>query len=222
MSTTALQIINRVRDTLLDASAAVWSNDDLLDYMNEAQRAAVFLKLDANPVQEHVSLAAGVVQSIPQGQSGVLDGAGIIDVTHNLVGVALGRVVTLVDKELLDETNRFWPASTPEVTVENWCADPRDPTRFYVSPPNSGAGIVNIVYGGIPDLIFTTGQTIGLRDTYVPFIINYMLSQAYSKNSLKGDVAKTGYYMQQALQMLGIKSQSQVAVAPKVSSSPGM
>lgn len=222
MSTTAQQVLSRVRDTLLDEAAVAWSDPDLLNYLNEAQRAAVFLKTDANPVQEHVGLAVGIVQSIPQGQSGVLDGVGVLDVTHNFSGTTAGRVVTLVDKELLDETNRFWPSSTPESVVENWCADPRDPTRFYVSPPNDGTGIVNVVYGAIPDQVFTTSQSIGLRDTYVPFIINYMLAQAYGKNSLRGDTAKSGYYMQQALQMLGIRAQTQIAVAPKVSQSPGM
>lgn len=222
MSTTALQVINRVRDTLLDESAVVWSNADLLNYINEAQRAAVFLKLDANPVQAAITLAAGVVQSLPLASVSFQDGAGVIDVTHNLVSGSPGRVITLADKELLDETNRFWPAATQVATVQNWCADPRDARRFYVSPPNNGAGVVNVVYGAIPAAITDPATSLTLIDTYVPFVIAYVLSQAYGKNSLKGDVAKSAYYMQQAMQALGMKSQTQIAVAPKVSQSPGM
>lgn len=222
MATTALQIINRVRDTLLDASAVVWPNAILLDYINEAQRATVFVKLDANPVQASLTLAAGVVQSLPLAAGGFQDGAGIIDVTHNLVAGSPGRVITLADKELLDETNRFWPAATQVATVQNWCADPRDARRFYVSPPNNGAGVVNVVYGAIPAAITDTATNLTLIDTYVPAVINYVLAQAYGKNSLKGDVAKSAYYLQQWGQALGLKSQTQVAVAPKVSESAGM
>lgn len=222
MSTTALQVINRVRDTLLDESAVVWSNTDLLEYINEAQRAAVFLKLDANPVQAAITLVAGVVQSLPLGNVSFQDGAGIIDVTHNLVSGSPGRVITLADKELMDETNRFWPAATQVATVQNWCADPRDARRFWVSPPNDGTGVVNVVYGAIPAAITSTATALTLIDTYVPFVIAYVLAQAYGKNSLKGDVAKSAYYMQQAMQALGLKSSTQIAVAPKVSQSPGM
>mgnify|MGYP001559838227 CR=1 FL=1 len=219
----ASTIIARLRDTLLDEAAVVWSDDDLLQYISEAQRQIVFLKNDALPIEANLPLFTGVSQRLPLRSDDFLDGLCVIDVLRNYdnTNELQGRSITLVDKELLDETNRFWPTATQTAEVDSWAADPRDPRRFLVSPPNDGTGYVTVLYGAIPgDLI--ASDVIELPDAYVPSIIYYALAQAYGKNSLKGDLVKSNFYTQQFMQGLGIKAQSQIAVAPKVSESSGM
>lgn len=207
----ASAVVSTVRTTLVDADAVGWSDDELLQYLNEAQRAVVLLKPDANAISVEITLAAGTRQALPA------DGVAVFDLEFN---VASGRRITLVDKEVLDETNRFWPAATRVVDVEHWCADPRERTAFVVTPPNDGTGEVLAVYGAVPEAL-EAEDPIGLGDHYEPVLIQLTLARAYAKNTQRQDLAKSTAAMQAATTMLGIGSQGQVAVAPRVSSSPG-
>lgn len=199
-------IVNACRVTLIDASARTWSDDELVGYANEAIRTICFTKPDAYTVKEYVTLAAGVTQSLPAG------GIAILDVGDNQ---ASGRVCTLVDKDLLDHQNRFWYAATQETDAQHWCADPREPRRFDVTPPNNGSGSLELLYGAIP-ADTALGGSLPIPDSYHRAIECFVLARAYEKNSQKRDPNKSASYMQQFLQLLGLKSTAQIAVAPKV------
>ena len=205
-------IVNACRVTLIDAAAATWSDAELLGYLNEAERAVVFLKPDAYTVRDYIPMVAGTNQAIPTG------GVAVLDLSQNEVSK---RRVTLVDKELLDEANRFWQAATEETDVQHWCADPRDPTRFDITPPNDGTGSVLCLYGAVPTAIAATSNAINLNDSYQYALECFTLSRAYAKNSRKQDLAKSAAYMNEFRQSLGIKATAQIAVAPKVSSNVG-
>jgi hypothetical protein len=205
-------IVNACRVTLIDAQAATWSDDELLGYLNEARRTVVLLKPDAYTVREYLALVAGTKQQLPAG------GVAILDCGDN---EATGRVATLVDRELLDHMNRFWPAATPESGVMHWCADPRDPRRFDVAPPNDGTGSLEVLYGMTPAAV-ALGEEIGLLDVYQYPLECFTLARAYAKNTKRQDLGKSGGYMQEFRQSLGLKSVAQVAVAPKVNQNVGM
>lgn len=205
-------IVNACRVTLIDSAAATWSDAELLGYLMEGQRQVCFLKPDAYTQRDYVDLAAGVKQALPA------NGIAILDVGDNEVS---GRACTLVDKEMLDHSNRFWPAGTQEVDAQHWAADPRDPRRFDVTPPNTGTGSLEVLYGAYtPDT--ELGVDITLNDSYQFALECFVLHRAYAKNSKKQDLAKAGAYLETFKQALGIKSAGQVAVAPKVSQSAGM
>lgn len=204
-------IVNACRVTLLDASATAWSDAELLGYLMEAQRTVCFLKPDAYTKREYVALVSGIKQALPA------DGIAILDVGDN---EASGRACTLVDRDLLDHANRFWPAATAAVDAQHWAADPRDPKRFDITPPNAGTGSLEILYGAYtPSTALLADIT--LIDSYQRPLECFTLARAYEKNSKRQDLAKAGVYMQQFMQMLGVKSTAQIAVAPKVSDSPG-
>lgn len=205
-------IVNACRVTLIDAAAATWTDAELLGYLNEAERTVVFYKPDGYTLREYVPMVAGSKQALPEG------GIAILDINDNEVAKS---VITLVDKDLLYNENRFWPAATQVRDVQHWCADPRDPRRFDVTPPNNGEGSVEILYGAVPPTIAATDQPINLPDSYQYALECFVLSRAYAKNSKKQDLVKSGGYMQEFRQSLGIKSTAQVVVAPKVSESPG-
>lgn len=204
-------IVNGVRLTLIDAAKTAWSDDELLRYLNEAERTTAFLKPDAYTKREFVTLAAGVKQSLPEG------GIAILDAGENQ---ASGRVATLVDRELLDHANRFWPAATQETDVQHWAADPRDPRRFDVTPPNNGSGSLEILYGAIPPAVGLSDE-LTLPDSYQYARECFVLARAYAKNSKRQDLAKSASCMNEYRQALGIKSTAQVAVAPKVGGDAG-
>lgn len=208
-------IINNVARTLLDTAFRTWSRAEHIDNLNKAQRMLCGdLKLDAYPVRGFIPLVAGIAQDLPA------DATALMDISDNEDS---GRVVTQTDLALLQEENRFWPAATQQAEVENYAADPRVPRKFYVFPPNDGSGSVRATYGAFPDAVTgSSGEAFALSDAYQYPIEQIMLALAYAKNSKRQDLSKFQAYMNEARLALGLKSQGQVALAPKTSQSPGV
>lgn len=215
MAVSVETIVNNVARTLLDTAFRTWSRAEHIANLNDAVRLVCGdLKLDAYPKREFVALVAGIAQDLPA------QGTALIDITDNEVS---GRAVTQTDLAILQEENRFWPRGTQQAEVENFAADPRTPRKFYVFPPNDGAGSVRITYGAIPDeLTGSSGETLPLTDAYQYPIERIMLSLAFTKNTARQDLSKSQTFMNEARLALGLKSQGQVAVAPKTSQSPGV
>lgn len=204
--------IAKARADLVDGNSATWSDDDLLECLNEAIRATCQVRPDAYVVTANVSLVAGTIQNLPTGATS------LFDLLENVA--APQRRITQVDQSLLDETYRFWPGSTPQVYVQHFTADPRDKLQFRVYPPNDGTGEVVASYGAVPDPV-TSSDVIPLGDQYEPALYARMLGAAYRKDTQRRDLTKTAQYMQQWGQLLGLGAQADRAVAPKVSVSEG-
>ena len=206
MALVASDIVSDIRSILLDDDLVEWADDDMLRIVTDAGRLLSSLKPDAYTKREFIAMAAGTDQELPA------DGIAVLDVGMNEVSK---RAATIVDKELLDTENSFWGASTPEVDVQHWCADPRDPRRFDVTPPNDGTGSVQVLYGAAPPALTALGDSIVYVDTYKYALTAFSLHRAYAEQSRKGDSAKSQQWLQNGLQALGIKSVAAVQVAPK-------
>lgn len=205
-------LLDSVSTTLLDQSRRTWELPELCSYLNEALAATANVKPDMYTRQEFMTPAAGISQVIPA------DGVALLDIIQN----ETGQVVTQVDAGLLDEANRFWPAATQETEVEHFAADPRDPRRFNVTPPNDGNGSIQILYGAIPETVTgSSGETLPIAGSYLAPLTFYVLGKCYAKNSKKQDLGKATSYMNQWGALIGLKTKGQVAVAPKVAVSEG-
>jgi len=211
MALTATTLIDSVSGIALDTANRTWSRDEWLEYLNEALRTTALVHTDIYVVQAELTLAAGEQQEIPA------DGTGLVDVPRNTGG----RVVTQVDKGLLDESSRFWPAGTQEATVQHFTADPRNPLRFVVFPPNDGTGIIDLIYTATPPQLMYEAEELVVPDSYQAPLQNFMLGKAYQKNSKRQDLAKAGAYMGQWGQLLGLDATQTAAAMPKVAAQPG-
>jgi hypothetical protein len=207
--------INEVRRLLLDAGSTAYSAADLLGFLNEALAATANVKKDFYVVHGVIDLVAGILQALPE------DGVALIDITHN---IGSGKVCTQVDKDLLQEANRFWPVDEAEEDVENWAFSPKDPTRFLVTPPNLGGSAVALfgAYGAVPPEVTDPSQDMPVGRENQHALVNFMLARSYAISSKRYDPTKEAYYMNEWKQILGLKSTSTIAVSPKVSESPGM
>lgn len=205
-------LLDSVSTTLLDQARRTWDLPELVSYLKEALAATANVKPDMYTRQEFMTPVAGISQVIPA------DGVALLDVIQN---EASGQVVTQVDAGLLDEANRFWPAATRETDVEHFAADPRDPRRFNVTPPNNGGGSIQILYGAIPEVTGSSGEELPIAGSYLAPLTFYVLGKCYAKNSKKQDLGKATSYMNQWGALIGLKTKGQVAVAPKVAISEG-
>lgn len=202
--------VDGARLTLIDASKVAWSDNELVSYGNEAISTICHVKKDAYTRREYIPLVAGIKQELPAGGIAVLDGG------PNEVS---GRVCTLVDRELLDAENDFWPAATQERDAQHWAADPRDPRRFDVTPPNNGAGSVQFLFGAVPDTVAYAGEIL-IPDTYRRAIECFILARALAKKTRRQDPAQAAAYMEEFKQLIGLGSNAQIAVAPKLGETP--
>jgi len=209
MTITAATILDSVRKTTLDGAARAYSNDELLMFLTEALRSTAGEKLDFYTKCEFVTLVAGELQQIPA------DGVGVLNVIRNSVANG-GRVITQVQRDLLNEASRFWPAGTRQAQVEHFTTDPRDPLRYQVFPPNNGAGSVELLYGACPPEVTSVDQEMVVLDVYEGALVNYVLAKCYGVSSKKQDLAKFNGYMGQYRQTMGLKTKSQYALAPRV------
>lgn len=212
MAFTVGDVVSSARHTLLDALGTAWTDSELIEYVNEALEATSAVKPDMHVVRGNIEMVEGALQQLPEG------GVSLIDVFENAYS---GGLVTLVDKSLLEECNRFLTPADRDREVEHFTADPRDPTRFAVTPPNDGTGEVRAVYGAVHPAVTDLVDALDANNVYKPALIDYVLHRAYAKNSKRQDLTKSDYHKKQWGQALGLKSQSQAAIAPKVSVSEG-
>jgi hypothetical protein len=215
MSRTAGQIIGRVRRTLVDPTGVTWTDAELLDYLTAAQTATVNAKNDAFRVVRNVPLVPGFVQQLPTtlGSGDAPEvGLAVFEIYSNVNGPACNQV----GRELLNNANPNWTQATPQQFIDEWMTDTRDPSRFLVNPPNDGTGVVVALYGAIPQPLGSLESPVALPDTYETALWAYTLALAYAANTKRKDPSKEQFYLGLWAQQLGIRTQSQVVVSPKL------
>jgi hypothetical protein len=206
--------IDILRERLFDpAPGAGWNNTELIAYLNEAIRATCLIKSDAYVLQGYITVAAGVTQELPAA------GVALFDLTENETSK---RRITQVDRALLDEENRFWPNATQEVDVQHFSIDPLAPRRYYITPPNTGAGSVKALYGALPTALTATTDTVLLQDIYQPALVAYTMSRAYLKPSTRKDPAASAAAFNEWATMVGAKTKTQAETYPRVAEAKGV
>lgn len=201
-------IVNRARTTLIDPSAVHWSEVELYDYLTAAQRAVCQLKPSAYTVTELISLVAGVMQTLDPNI-----GSQLLDIYFNNGGAG----VTHVGREVLTEMNPQWTIATASDEVENWMSDVRDPRRFLVFPPNTGAGRVMAMYAAYPPAVdISTGSSLVIADTFDMALWANVMGQALAKNSRRQDLTKSQAFFSIFSGLVTGRLKAEQVVAPKL------
>lgn len=202
-------VIERVARTLIDENFVGWTQDELYDYYNMAAAAIVTAVPTSHTVVGPIPLVAGALQELPA------DGLSLMSIFYN---AASKQAVNQVGLELQNQAARGWVGYTPETDVVEYMTDVRMPRRFFVNPPNDGNGSVVALYSAVPAQVEPADEDdpIPFTDIYQNPLWAATLAFAYAKNSKRQDVAKSQFYLQMANQMLGLREQSKIAVAPKL------
>lgn len=178
---TGTNIIDRAAIILQDTTHVRWPDtDELLLWLNDAQREVVLRKPEAYAQNEVVALLAGTKQSIPTA------GIALLDIIRNMGtgGATPGRAITRIDREILDEQRPDWHTETASAVTKHFMFDPRDPRHFYVYPAQAASpGQVEMVYSSAPTDLSALGDTITLDDIYAGVLLDYVLFRAYSKDA---------------------------------------
>jgi hypothetical protein len=204
-------VTDQARRILVDAAKVTWLDADLIAALNEGMRATQAVKPDFYTVRDIIDLTAGIAQDLPEG------GTALLDITSN---VGSGQVVEQCDLAMLQAVNRFWPADDQTLDIDNFATNVKEPTRFFVTPPNNGYGRVNASWGAVPPLVSSLTDELPVLEIYQTPLLNFVLGRAYAMNTKKQDITKATYYMNEWGKALGLKTQAQIAIAPKVTDTP--
>ncbi len=190
--------IARVTTLLQDPKHVRWKEAELLEWLNEGQRAIVVRMPSAYTRTADVNLVAGTKQTIPAG------GIKLLEVVRNVDGDA----VLPIERSTLDNQVPGWHTMSKAKGVQHVCyKGDTDPKTFYVYPPNTGAGQVEMVYSVTPPDA-ALGGVISLDDVYQAALVDYMLYRAFSKDSeYAADPGRVSAHFTSFINSLGGKQQ---------------
>ena len=186
MSVTVQSVIDRVQSVLQDTTGVRWPvTNELVLWVNDAQREVALLKPDASAVNTTVTLATGTKQEIPSA------GNRLLKVIRNMSASSGGvgkRAIRLVDLSVLDSQTPNWhdPATTGDAAhtnvVKHYSYEEANPRNFYVYPGVSGNAYVELVYSANPATV-TLSDNLSIPDIFANAIMNYVLYMAYMKDA---------------------------------------
>ena len=187
MTTTVQSVLDRVKQTLQDTAGIRWSEtNELIKWVNDAQREIALLKPDATSENTTVTLVTGTKQTLPA------DGNRLLRVIRNMSAASSGtggRAIRLVARDVLDTQTPTWhdPAVTGDAAhtniVKNYIYDEQDPTNYYVFPGVSGNAYIEIVYSKNPPTVTAGTDNLGVDDIFANAVMNYVLYMAFMKES---------------------------------------
>ena len=218
MSTvTAKSIIDKASVLLLDLTNIRWTRAELLGWINDAQRQIVIMSPNATNKVSTIKLDAGTRQSIPS------DGWTLLNVIRYMGtdGLRPGRAIRIASQQVMDAFNPNWHASTPSVVPQSYVFDQQDQTIFYVYPPNTGKGYVQINYSPEPVDLTAETQTINVKDIFQTAILDYVMYRACSKDAeYAPGLQLAAGYLQTFNASMGIKSDSELKNSPNQNLQP--
>ena len=92
------------------------------------------------------------------------------------------RAPRVVTREILDVETPDWHTSTPDVDVKYYTFDPQNQRVFYVYPPNTGTGSLEVVYAVSPPEL-ADGDALQVDSVWLPALVNYVMYRCYSKDA---------------------------------------
>lgn len=207
MATTVRSILNRAAALLNDEEHVRWEESELLEWLNDGQRAvAKGPATDAYVLRNNVTAVAGSVQDLPS------EAIRLVDVVKN---VSSGSAIHQSDYAIVDILSSSWRAAAAGV-AENYFYDDRNPLQFEVYPPQSGGEIIEVVYNAQPGDVTSSGNIV-ISDMYADSLIDYVVYRGLSKDTedSSAELGRATAFYRAFLIGIGYKGDVDVNVKPR-------
>ncbi len=221
MTITAQSIIHRATDLLQDQTSVRWPCNELVRWLNDAQRAIIKVRPDAMNTTGTLTLVAGSRQNL---SSLTPVASKLIEITRNMAASSTKQAVTLVSRHILDAQTPAWHSIPGAVTILHYMFDARDPKTFYVYPPALTTSQLEVMYSAYPTDITepadgatytSVSGNLSVPDIYADDVLNLLMYRAYSKDSeYAGNEARAAAYLNTVTASLGAEIAATVAVGP--------
>jgi len=229
MTISAASIIHRATDLLQDQTSVRWPANELVRWLNDAQRAIVKVRPDAMNTTATMTLVAGSRQDLDNA-SLTPPPAKLIEITRNMAATSTKGAVRLVPRQILDAQTPGWHNLSGSVNILHYMFDPRDPKTFYVYPPATTSAQLEVMYSAYPTDIVEPADgalhtavvgNISLPDIYADDVLNYVMARSYLKDSeYAGNSERAAGYLAMITASLGAEIAATLAVQPKMK--PGL
>lgn len=225
MTIAAQSIIRRATDLLQDQTSVRWPVNELVRWLNDAQRAIVKVRPDSMNTTTTLTLVAGSRQDLDSANLTPAPSK-LIEITRNMATASAKKAVRLVPRQILDAQTPGWHALPGTVDILHYMYDPRDPKTFYVYPPAITSAQLEVMYSAYPTDVTepaagalygdVTGN-LSLPDIYADDVLNLILYRAYSKDSeYAGNAERAGVYLNVVTASLGAEIAATMAVKPQL------
>lgn len=226
---TGTNLLTRIRNVLQDTTNVRWTDSELRDYINDAQREIVNLRPDSSSTTGNVALVAGTKQTLPTA------GLRLIKIVRNMSSAAGnatgGRAVRIVDNDILDTQEPDWhnPSVSGDAAhvniVKHFIFDEDSPRTYYVYPgvtSSSTAAFVEIIYSTTPTDLSANSSTLFIDDIYGNAVIDYVLFRAYLKDAeFAGNQQRASTHFQLFATSIGAGGQVQLNTSPNLDAAGG-
>ena len=224
MAVTVQSVIDRVQTVLQDTTGVRWPVvNELVLWINDAQREVALMKPDASAVNETVTLATGTKQSIPT------TGNRLLKVVRNMSAASGGtgkRSVRLVDAEVLNSQTPDWhdPTVSGDAAhtniVKHYVYEEANPRNYYVYPGVSGSAYLEIIYSANPTTVAQNGN-LSIPDIFANAVMNYVLYMAYMKDAeFAGNADRANNHFQLFTASVAGKGQLDAITNPNIERRP--
>lgn len=229
MTISASSIVRRATDIVMDNTSVRWPANELVRWLNDAQREINVMRPDAINRTSTVTLAAGTRQNLDAMALSPAPSK-LIEITRNMAATSAKKAVRLVPRQILDAQTPGWHGIPGTVDILHYMFDPRDPKTFYVYPPALATAQLEVMYSGVPTditepaagaLYSDVSGSLSVPDIYGNAILDYVLYRAYSKDSeFAGNETRAQNHYAAFANSLGIEIKATLAVQPQMK--PGM
>lgn len=212
----ASDIIVQAGTTLYDQGNTRWTEEELLNYINQAQLEIVRKVPDANSVMESVPMVAGSRQELPE------SAIRLLRVIRNtgVDGESPGKAIMPTSRSSMDATDPDWHTRT-DSEVEHSIYDPDASRTVWWAYPGMApqqTNHVELVYSKRPDPIADADTELDLKDQYMNPVIDWVMYRAWTKDAEHGgNLEMARHYFQAFYQDLGLQMQVKMTVDPNTS-----
>ncbi len=224
MTISAQSIIHRATDLLQDQTSIRWPANELVRWLNDAQRSIVKARPDAMNTTATMTLVAGTRQDLDNAGFAAAP-AKLIEITRNVAPASTKQAVRLVPRQIMDAQTPGWHNLSGTVNILHYMFDPRDPKAFYVYPPAASTAQLEVMYSAYPIDIVEPGEgalytavsgNLSVPDIYADEVLDLILARAYDKDSeYAGNAQRAQNYKASANASLGNELQGTLAVQPQ-------
>lgn len=225
MTIAAQSIVRRATDLLQDQTSVRWPANELVRWLNDAQRAIVKVRPDSMNTTATMTLAAGSRQDLDDANL-TPSPSKLIEITRNMAATSQKKAVRLVPRQILDAQTPGWHALTGTVDILHYMFDERDPKTFYVYPPATTLAQLEVMYSAYPTDIVEPADgalwsvvagNLSVPDIFADDVLNLILHRAYSKDSeYAGNAERAAGYLGIVKASLGEEIAATMAVKPQM------
>jgi hypothetical protein len=180
-----------LRDRGKAGKGQLWSDAELVDYLNEGLSVMQGLRPDAFTTIETITLTPGVRQELPEGMDRLVE---LLDnvTSEDDASISNGAISEATDnyKNALRryDCNKQTGECAPQAEIDGYLVrsfsvSPSDPTSFTVEPPvPAGASptVTARVVGAAPCHDASDGTCIGVAGKHAAALVDWMLFRAWS------------------------------------------